>query len=261
MTTPQGLSRSGDAHAIILIKAAPQVGQRHGETVCCAGISPDGKWLRLYPVSFRTLDDGQKFGRWDRIHFKWRKPKDDLRTESLRVDQDSISITGALKASERERFLSDLIVTSLDKERERGRSLALLKPRITGFKINKRKDEDIAADQASFDTLRAQQDMFNTKSIIPYTPCPYEFKYRYQTDDGAREGTCQDWEIEATYFKWSRDYGEKAALEKMQQVFGTEYPQKGMLLAMGTHSLHPDTWLINGVIRQDDIRQGSLRLS
>jgi hypothetical protein len=27
---------------------------------------------------------------------------------------------------------------------------------------------------------------------------------------------------------------------------------------MGTHSLYPDTWPINGVIRQDDILQGSL---
>jgi hypothetical protein len=31
-----------------------------------------------------------------------------------------------------------------------------------------------------------------------------------------------------------------------------------MLLAMGTHSLYPDTWLINGVIRLDEIGQLSL---
>jgi hypothetical protein len=37
-----------------------------------------------------------------------------------------------------------------------------------------------------------------------------------------------------------------------------EYPANGMLLAMGTHSLHQDTWLINGVVRQDDISQGTL---
>jgi hypothetical protein len=44
----------------------------------------------------------------------------------------------------------------------------------------------------------------------------------------------------------------------MKRVFGTEYPAKGMLLAMGTHSLHQDTWLINGVVRQDDISQGAM---
>ena len=81
--------------------------------------------------------------------------------------------------------------------------------------------------------------------MIPYKPCPYRFKYRYRTDDGVREGTCQDWEIEATFFKWAKRYGE-------------EYPTKGMLLAMGTHSLHPNTWLINGVVRLDDIQQLSL---
>ena len=48
------------------------------------------------------------------------------------------------------------------------------------------------------------------------------------------------------------------ALAEIQRVFGEEYPSKGMLLAMGTHSLHPDTWLINGVVRLDEIEQGTL---
>jgi hypothetical protein len=39
----------------------------------------------------------------------------------------------------------------------------------------------------------------------------------------------------------------------MKRVFGEEYPRKGMLLAMGTHSLYPETWLINGVIRLDPV--------
>lgn len=259
MGTSQAVSRSGESEAVILIKAAPQVGQRHGETVCCAGISIEGKWLRLYPVSFRTLDDGQKFGRWDRIRFKWRIPHDDQRVESRRVDQDSITITGELKPSERERFLSSLITTSLDRERTNGRSLALLKANDLEFKVEKRTSEDLTSDAARFDKLRAQRDLFNTKTLIPYKPCPYRFKYKYRTDDGPREGTCQDWEIEATYFKWSQEYGEKSTLLKMQQAFGEDYPKKGMLLAMGTHSQYPDTWLINGVIRLNQIKQGSLQ--
>jgi hypothetical protein len=73
-----------------------------------------------------------------------------------------------------------------------------------------------------------------------------------------REGTCQDWEIEATYFNWLRTLGEERALTEMRRVFGEEYPAKGMLLAMGTHSQHPNTWLINGIIRLDDMKQLSL---
>jgi hypothetical protein len=62
----------------------------------------------------------------------------------------------------------------------------------------------------------------------------------------------------ATVHKWSKLYGEPKALAEMNRRFGEEYPAKGMLLAMGTHSLYPDTWLINGVVRQDEIIQGSL---
>jgi hypothetical protein len=258
MTSSPEPARSGEAEAIVLIKAAPQIGLRHGETVCCAGVGLDGKWLRLYPVSFRSLDDGQKFGRWDRIRFRWKLPSDDSRVESRRVDQDSITISGQLKKSERQPFLGSLIVTGLNKERAEGRSLALLKAKITGFRFEKRTDAEIAKEQDRFDNLRAQQNLFGVKPMIPYRPCPFHFKYKYETDDGKREGTCQDWEIEATYFKWAKEYGEENALVRMREVFGEEYPEKGMLLAMGTHSQHPDTWLINGIVRLNEIHQLSL---
>ncbi|WP_407194616.1 hypothetical protein [Bradyrhizobium sp. STM 3566] len=250
---------AGEAEAVIIVKAAPQVGRRHGETVCCAGIDIYGNWLRLYPVAFRTLDHSRRFGRWDLIRFKWRLPKDDHRLESRRIDQDSIEIVGALKPSERSKFLSKAIVTSLNSERQARRSFALLKPlEVNSFRYEKKSKSDIDEEKETFDAIRAQTDLFSKHVVRTYTPCPYLFKYRYRTDDGVREGTCQDWEIEATFHKWSRRYGEAKALAEMQRVFGKEYPSNGMLLAMGTHSLHPDTWLINGVVRQDDISQHSL---
>jgi hypothetical protein len=257
--TPQDL-QSRETEAVIVVKAAPQAGQIHGEVVCCAGIDLHGKWLRLYPVSFRTLDEGQKFGRWDRIRFKWRIPNDDKREESRRVDQHTIEIVGELKQSEKERFLAKSIVTSLEREHQAGRSLALLKPEIRGFVIEKKSDAEMEDERARFDAMRtrAANDLFNTAPMIPHSPCPYNFKYRYRTDDGNREGTCQDWEIEATFWRWSREYGEKRALEDMQRVFGEEYPKKGMLLAMGTHRQWKDKWLINGVIRLDEVRQPTL---
>lgn len=251
--------RSGEAEAVVIVKAAPQIGQRHGETVCCAATDLHGNWLRLYPVSFRSLTDGQKFARWDRIKFKWRLPTDDARKESRRVDQDSLEIVGELKKSERQRFLSKLIVESLDQERESGRSLALLKAEILEFKIEKKHVEEISSERRRFEKFRKQKDLFNSEAIIPYEPRAYRFRYRYETADGFRGGTCQDWEIEATFYNWSRYLGsEEAALKRMQEVFGDEYPAKGMLLAMGTHSQYPDTWLINGVVRLDDVVQPSL---
>lgn len=249
---------SGEAEAVVIVKAATQLGQKHGETVCCAGIDLQGSWLRLYPVAFRTLDEGQKFGRWDRIRFRWRLPNDDPRPESRRVDQDSIRVVGELRQTERQRFLAARIVTGLKREREAKRSLALLKARILGFSHERKTDEELAREDTAFAALHNQSDLFNTKPLIPYQPCPFRFQYRYETDDGIRQGTCQDWEIEATFYKWRQAYGEQRALAEMQRVFGEEYPTKGMLMAMGTHSLYPDTWLINGVVRLDEVEQLTL---
>lgn len=248
---------AGSTQAIILIKAAPQVGRQHGETVCCAGLDVYGKWLRLYPVSFRHLNKHQKFGRWDKIKFDWRLPSDDPRIESRRVDHNSIEITGSLKQHEQGPFLASAIVTSLNRERELGRSLALLKPEVIEFSAERKSLAEFSEETQRFDAIRNQGDLFS-KHAVPYSVCPYKFKYRYRTEDGERLGTCQDWELEATYFKWSKLYGESEAILRIQRRFGEEYPRKGMLLAMGTHSQYPDTWLINGVIRLNEIRQATL---
>jgi hypothetical protein len=249
---------SGEAQAVVIVKASPQVGKRHGETVCCAAVDLHGNWLRLYPVAFRTLDEGQKFGRWDLINFKWRMTTDDPRIESRRIDQQSLSIVGELKAAERERFLSKLIVTGLDGERAAGKSLALLKATIMAFKIEEKTADEVSAERLRFDALRRQPDLFNSKYLLPYEPCPYRFKYKYKTDDGVREGSCQDWETEATFYHLRKRYGDQQAISKMNSIFGKEYPSKGMLLAMGTHSAYPNTWLINGVIRLNEIKQLTL---
>ena len=253
------LSNQGESEAIILVKAAPQVSATYGETVCCAGVTLKKEWVRLYPVTFRSLEDAQKFGRWDRVKFRWTKPKSgDNRKESLRVDQQSLEITGDLSKRERESFLAPLEVTSLQKEAEKGNSLALLRPSIKKFYWEKKSDSEINEEIEKFKKIQDQKDLFFTKVLLPYAPCPYVFKYQYSIEDGEREGTCQDWEIEATFYKWKKLYGEEQALAEMNRVFGEEFPKKGVVFAMGTHSRFPDTWLINGVIRLDEIRQQSL---
>lgn len=90
------------------------------------------------------------------MKFKWRLPNDDCRIESRRVDQDSLEIVGKLREAERERFLAKSIVTSLDREREEGRSLALLRADILAFKAEEKSAEEVARETAKFEALRAQ---------------------------------------------------------------------------------------------------------
>jgi hypothetical protein len=135
--------------------------------------------------------------------------------------------------------------------------LVLLDCEILEFFYQPKSADEIARERAKFSGAVAQQDFF-ARPIRPYAPAEYSFKYRYRSEDGIRTGTCQDWEMDTTYFNWRRRYSETDALAQMHRIFGIEYPKKGMALAMGTHSQYPDTWLINGVIRINRTPQLSL---
>lgn len=252
---PEGTLDLVEDEAFILVKAAPRRSASFGETVCCAGIDREGRWVRLYPVSFRQLEDAQRFKRWDHIKYRWSKPKatKDTRTESRRVDPHSIEILRPLKPSDRNPLLARSTVTSLERERKEDRSLALLKAKILDFWPERQADGEILKRERVLAQLRAQQDMFAPAPLIPIRTCPYLFKYRFRDDDGVHEGTCQDWETEQTFFARLRDQrSEAAALDWMVKKFGEEYPRLGMVLAMGTHRYRHDQWLINGVIRLND---------
>lgn len=250
-----------DDEAFILVKAAPRRSETFGETVCCAGIDGQGQWVRLYPVSFRQLEDEQRFRRWDHVKYRWSRPKasKDTRQESRRVDPNSVEITGRLKPKDRSRLASRAVISSLKREYAEGRSLALLKPEIIDFWPTKQSDEELAKKQRLLENLRAQADMFAPKSLLPMRTCPYSFHYKYRDDDGVHEGTCQDWETEQTFFARLQDQAsEQAALDWMIQTFGIDYPRKGMALAMGTHRYRLEQWLINGIIRFDEEAQQDL---
>ena len=239
----------------ILIKAAPRIGETHGELVCCAGIDDAGNWVRLYPVSFKTLEDSQKFRRWDIIEYDWRTPRGDVRAESRRIEHKSLQIAGSLSRRFQKDFVARHVVESLEDALMASRSLALIRPVNPVFIIEK-KDAKSISKETELAQRWHQHDNFGLfgatdKSFVPRKVAPYSFKYRYETRDGKREGTCQDWEMEATFLKWRQKYGEQDTLDKMKLRFGEEYPTSGFVLAMGTHKAYPSQWLINGVIRLD----------
>src|SRR5216110_2874389 len=91
--------------ACILVKALPQPSKKHGETVCCAGVTADRAWKRLFPVRFRYLRGDASFSRWDWVRFKYRTPTSDRRPESCHVFADSIAVDGKLPTRERGRLL------------------------------------------------------------------------------------------------------------------------------------------------------------
>ena len=51
---------------------------------------------------------------------------------------------------------------------------------------------------------------------------------------------------------------DRQALTWMDGTFNKEYPDKGMLFAVGNQAKRPQVWQLLGVLRVDDTKQGSL---
>jgi hypothetical protein len=247
---------------LILVKAAPLVGERQGEMVCCAGVTAEGQWRRQFPIHFRTLGDNKKFKRWHWIDYQWMKPRNDNRWESHWVQEDTISLRNELPPRQRANFLNPLIVPSTAHAAQNGNSLALVRPIDPKFSWNKKPSTSIEEEKRKFEAVARQTSMFDD-SVRAYTPCPYEFRYDYHTEDGKHHShKCLDWETDVTFYRWCERHSETQTLAKMEQVFGQAYPKNGVVFALGTHSQRPDQWLLVGVIRLDrKSTQGTLTLN
>jgi hypothetical protein len=256
---PSQPAKDGVSRAVVLVKAVPQASENHGETVCVAALDEYGGWHRLYPVNFQDLNANQRFRRWDVIEFAWRLPEvsKDRRSESKRVVQASVQIVGTLKPSERQRYLEKAVVRGERAEYQAGRSLALIRPINPKFRYQVRSAEEIERVRRGYDDIRRSPDLFGTTDIVPREPSPFEFYYEYTDEDGKHDKRCHDWETERTFLKWRDLHDEERALQDMQRVFGEDYPQRGMALAMGTHGQRNWQWMIIGVLRMDVTSQTS----
>jgi hypothetical protein len=213
------------------------------------------EWRRQFPVPFRYLED-QKFGRWQWVEYDWREPKGDPRSESQRVQEGTIKPGEIMPEKERAAFLQPLIFGSTAEAQEQGHTLALIRPIEPKFSYAKKDEKQIEEERAEY-AKATDQLSFLTQQQEPLKPCPYEFRFKYQTEDGPHNHKCGDWETAAMFYRFSRRYGEAEALRIMDQTFNKNYPEKGMAFAMGTDSRYP-IWLLVGVLRLDKIDQMAL---
>lgn len=244
--------------AIVLIKAWPQPSKRYGETVCCAGVTREGKWRRLFPVRFRHLVGDAKFQRWDILEYKPRQPRDDSRAESRRVEEDSLKVVGAMPKRERAAFFEKLVRPSFSSAAAAGESLSLIRPTSLQFKWRRRADAEMAAEIERRDRALAQGDLFDA-DLKKLEICPYNLRMTFNDGDGEHAMMCGHWETSYTILKWRKHYGDDRALEMLKTRYEQEYLQAGVCLALGTVKKRPKQWTLLGIIRLDEASaQGAL---
>jgi hypothetical protein len=71
-------------------KTAPELSTKYYETVCTGAVFEDGTPIRIYPIPFRYMDEGDKFKKYQWITARIAKSERDTRPESYRIDIDSI---------------------------------------------------------------------------------------------------------------------------------------------------------------------------
>ena len=129
------------ATVLITVKASPEIGRTHGETVCVAGIRLDGddyRWIRLFPVQWQWFWQGEH-PKYQVIELEIDKHDKDQRPESYRPRLDTTAVLDQLPAGKRRAEVLNRLpqYTMCDLVAAKGwsrPSLGLVVPReITGF--------------------------------------------------------------------------------------------------------------------------------
>lgn len=243
---------------LVTVKAYPNPSKKYGETVCVAGIDVDtGKWIRLYPIPFRDLDDEKRFKKYSTIEIKAFKASDDHRHESFKVDADSIKILGWIgtenKWEGRKKILMPTLNSSFCKIQEDRKShnisLGMFKPERVTFTAKPFKTEDQDERGLSY----KQGDIFHGPKK-PIEQIPFDFRYSFHCDGTSdcpgHDLMIVDWELNQSFRRWRYKYKpEQVLLEKINQRWLGEMcsDKKDTNFFVGNVKRFPDTFMVLGV--------------
>ncbi len=268
MYLPPELSK---AQVLITVKTYPQPSGKYEELVCTAGLFQGTKWIRIYPIPFRFLQEERQYPKYGWIELDLVRKTNDFRPESYsprRGMDEPIQVVEKIGTADhwavRKKYvlqntfssMEDLI--SLAKGQQK-MSLATFKPQeIVDFIIE---DEDREwkrkwleqSKQGDIFELDASGRMKDRKLI---RKLPYKYSYRFfsEGETKPRKLMIEDWEIGALFWNCLRQTdGDEIAANKLvrQKYFDTFLEQKDLYLFLGTtkkfHNVAPNPFVIIGV--------------
>lgn len=250
---------------LILCKTYPSPSARYVETSCVAGMTDDGRLIRLFPVPFRLVESDQQFKKWQWISARIRRAQDDARPESHRISVDTVEVEGEPLPTRdhwiaRREVIKDIPVfdsfDALEASRQaNGTTLGLVRPsRLLGLEI-KAVDSPNWTEAELTKLLQEQQqgNLFDAvedqRTLNTLKKLPYDFHYRYecQTPEGLKvfKHKLVDWEVGALYWKVHRRADWQ---EAMRHKFVSQFSEWDVMFLMGTIHRFPRQWLIVSVL-------------
>lgn len=232
---------------LITVKTYPHPSGKTIESVCTAGITDNGEWIRLYPIPHRYLSGDSKFEifDWIEVDVSKRPAYKDRRPESYSPDSDSIKIIKHLDskkdAATRYKYISSMEKQSLEKLIElhdtSGVSLGVIKPK-TMIGLSLEKD--------SFDWTEEQKNKLNQTSLFdsqegvqPLRKVPYKIKCSFTCDDPECKGhnlMLSSWEYNWTLLKILDECGQskEIAEKELQKRWMKSFENRIGYLILGT---------------------------
>ena len=254
------------ARILVLCKTYPSPSEKHIETSCVAGLHEETGLVRLFPVPFRLISDGQQFKKWQWIEARIAKATSDRRPESHKVfvdtiscDEDPISTSGNW-INRRNAISNETVFQDFDDLEEKrklsGITLGLLKPsKVLGLEITPVKDPEWTdSEKQKLVQNEKQIGLFeesDKQAMNQLRKLPFSFHYSYECEfEGARKTyrhKIVDWEIGALFWNCRRNYGNDWEI-KFRQKMEVQLPAADLIFLMGTIHRFPDQWLIVSLI-------------
>lgn len=243
---------------LVTVMTYPHPSKKHQEVICTAGVTAEGRWIRLYPIDYRYLPEEKQFKKyqWIEVTLSPHGAQNDKRKESRKPDLSSIRLLGDRLGTEnawdeRRKLVDKLPVFTLDQlkelfDRERV-SLGVVRPtEVLDLEI----EEDDPEWDPKWLELFKQGHLFG-QELKTLRKIPYKFTYVFECKGSSKPHKARliDWEMGALWLKQAnRLQDEKRAAESVKQKFLEEIcrADKDTRFYMGTR--HPwNTWMVLGV--------------
>ena len=241
---------------LLTVKAYPEPSSRYGETVCTAGITENGEWIRMYPVPMELFRHPNSIPRYSWIEVDCKKATREKfrRKESYKIRPNSIRIVdnsltrSPVNWKRRNEIILPLLnesVRELEEAFENDRtSLGLVKPEIVDgfYETGEMRDYEKEV------SLGIQMTIFGDRKP-ELEKLPHMFRYKFKCPiENCRGHDMRGLGIIPIIRSWRYRYPDHKILwEKIYQRYYTDFTQKcDLYFYMGTHSLYK-AWMIIGL--------------
>ena len=253
---------------LIWAKTYPELSKKYIETVCTAGMLPSGKPVRIYPIPYRYMSDGdEQFKLYQWITAGLLKNPDDTRPESYKIDLDSIQVGETIPTTQDEwgkrsglmfkdkSWQFENMEELQEAQKNNRTSIGVVTPReITKVEVIDRPEEAARSFEQKFEDLkktveaqRAQMDMF--AQTIPPEMKQLEFmKCRVAVSWLCKQNACSGHNMQVLDWglcELQRRDGNEAAVKRMKELCNLSvYDLKFFL---GNSFRYPASFMIVGL--------------